>query len=82
MQANIKKIEGSCEDVQLVLLAAHNTTVDGPDASPVQLLFGRRTGSLLLQHCSLMQPSTPKNIATKPTKIERKQNISITIMHS
>ena len=69
----IKKTEESGEDVQLALLAARNTPVEGLDASPVQLLFARRTRSLLPQHCSLLQPSTPKNIATKRTKIKRKQ---------
>ncbi|XP_044183257.1 uncharacterized protein K02A2.6-like [Acropora millepora] len=69
----IKKTEESGEDVQLVLLAARNTPVERLDASPVQLLFGRRTRSLLPQHCSLLQPSTPKNIAPKRSKIKRKQ---------
>ena len=69
----IKKTEESGEDVQLALLAACNTPVEGLDASPVQLLFGRRTRFLLPQHCSLLQPSTPKNIATTRTKIKRKQ---------
>ena len=69
----IKKTEESREDVQLALLAAHNTPVEGFDASPVQLLSGRRTHSLLPQHSSLQQPSIPKNITTKRTKIKRKQ---------
>ena len=69
----IKKTEESSEEVQLALLAACNTPVEGLDASPVQLLFGCHTRSLLPRHCSLVQPSTPKNIATKRTKIKHKQ---------
>ena len=60
-------------DVLLALLAARNTPVEGLDASSIQLLFGRRTRSLLPQHFFLLQPSTPKNIVTKRTKIKRKQ---------
>ena len=47
--------------------------MEGLDASPVQLLFGRRTRSLLPQPCSLLQPSTPNDIVTKRTKIKSKQ---------
>ena len=43
----VKKAQESDEDVQLALLATWNTPTEGLDASQVQLLFGRRTRSLL-----------------------------------
>lgn len=47
--------------------------MEGLDASPVQLLFGRCTRSLLPKHCSLLPPSTPNNIAPRRSKIKRQQ---------
>ena len=51
------------------------------DASPVELLFGRRTRSLLPQHCSLLQQARLRTLPLSVPRLSASKSITMTGMH-
>ncbi len=66
------KAQAGGTDFQLALLAYRNTPLEGIDASPVQLLMGRRTRTQLPTKEELFQPKIEKGV---PEKLEKKKEI-------
>ena len=54
--------------------------MEGLDASPVQLLFGRRTRYLLPQHTSLLQPTRLRILPLSVPRLSSSKSVTMTSM--
>jgi len=66
------KAQADGTDFQLSLLQYRNTPLDDIDASPAQLLMGRRTRTQLPTKEKLLKPKTEKDV---PEKLDKKKEI-------
>ena len=70
----LRKAEHSGQDPYLGLLELRNTPVDEQLGSPSQLLFGRRTQSVLPVHPSLLQGDTHKSSQDISDQLKKRQS--------
>ncbi|XP_063965835.1 uncharacterized protein K02A2.6-like [Lytechinus pictus] len=70
-----KNLLRKSSDIHLALLQYRNTPLEGLDASPAQLLMGRRTRTPLPTNKRLLKPKTQQNINTKLKKQQEKQKM-------